>query len=316
MTGFFFKGIKMQKKLLLTSFSIFLASNVFAGQMGSCPLVNTPCNHHSWSLGIDGIYNYIAFDGQPNFNNFEQSDWSWDIHGSYHFNESSDIKLSYFQYYNTEPYTNLLGTIAFSPLLPAANSNYTLNENIQIDRVNLLMGQQIEAGMLKNLHIYAGAQYADIRYNGDNNFSTVPALLAASGVNSVSQYHNSDFNGIGPVIGADYSYEVGHGFNLTADYNLSLLYGTSRVNEGYVYSDALIVNTVYGSKRSLVPGMQLKLGGSYLYPTNSGSFAIEAGYTSSNYFNALSKSLYSSDNSAINYNFAYYGPYLGINWHA
>lgn len=313
----------MLKKTSLAVLGLIANSWAVAGTMGPVctpDQVTVPCEMKQWDFGAQGLYLKSAFDADYGYdnilgNNYQAIDHDWDggyrLEGSYHFGTGNDATITWMHYDSGNHQTGFLGNLIRLIGVPFLVPNVLVMDN-KFDQVNMVMGQHVDFGRLKNARFYAGLQYANIRVNASNLYTD--PLLAALNTTSVNHYHDTDFNGVGPVMGVDFSYDVKDGFSITANSALSLLYGTGRYSDGYIWASGLIAPSQYATKRMIVPSLEAKLGANYAYAVANGVFNIEGGYMSVNYFNAL-------QNSGVGYlggirasDYAVYGPYLGAKW--
>lgn len=281
--------------------------------------VSVPCEARHWNLGVQALYLRSVFGANHGYGITDggsyrslDSDWDWGfrLEGSYHFSTGNDITLTWMHYNVDNQHGQFSGVIPVTPVF-SLEVPYQLQTENTFDQVNLIMGQSVDFGLIKDIRFYGGLQYADIRVDANNHFLSVPAPLPAT-ITRVDQYHNTDFNGVGPVVGIDYAYSMTHGISLTANSAVSLLYGTGRFNEGYLYSNVLIPASAFGSKKMVVPGLEAKLGITYTHVMSDGSLNIEGGYQVINYFNALQTNGINSQPGFSDYGL--YGPYLGVKW--
>ncbi|MCP0914772.1 MULTISPECIES: Lpg1974 family pore-forming outer membrane protein [Legionella] len=309
----------MLRKLTLALLGLTASSLVSAGTAGSvvgCTAdnVTVPCPLAGWDIGIQALYLKPILTGErvyfPLGTSFREAenDWGWGfaLEGSYHFNTGNNLNISWLHYdVSTD-------AGAFTGGTPFGVANYNLNILNRFDQVNLVMGQHVDFGLVKNAQFYGGLQYASIR-NDHNHAYTLPAAAIPAGVTAISEFNRSDFNGVGPVIGINYAYDVASGFSLTANTESSILYGTTRVDRGLVFSPGSVVPASrYGSRKTVVPSVEAKLGLNYAHTLAQGMFNLSGGYQIVNYFNALTMTSLGGD--TLNSDFGLYGPYLGINW--
>ncbi len=318
----------MLKKLSMAVISASVCGLASAGTMGPvCEPgnVTVPCAAQQWDLGVQALYLQSVVDadkayGDPvTLNNVHVHDelnnnWDWGVRveGSYHFNTGNDVTMTWVHYNSSAKTYDLTGNI----LGAIPNQSYNLLVSDKFDQVNFVFGQHVDVGMFKNIRFYGGLQYADIQMDASNYFAHVPAPLGVQGVTSVVQYHDTDFNGLGPVVGMDYSYDVTSNFSLTANGAVSVLYGSGRFRDGFVLSDALVSAPGYGSMRMMVPSVEMKLGANYGYQMETGMLNLEAGYMAVNYFNALQTRGVNPVGAGFptNSDYGLYGPYFGLKW--
>ncbi|KTD14006.1 Lpg1974 family pore-forming outer membrane protein [Legionella israelensis] len=317
----------MLRKTILTALGLAASSFALAGMPGSKAClqgnVTVPCETKKWDIGVQALYLKSAFDAdyvyglaQNGFYRDADNDWDWAfrLEGSYHFSTGNDITMTWIHYDTGDHHGGFNGLIPLNESFIALNIPYVLRIDNQFDQVNLVMGQHTDVGLFKNIRFYGGLQYADIRVDASNNFLITPTLLVAAGVRAVRQYHNTDFNGVGPVIGIDYAYNLTDGFSVTANSAMSILYGTGRFSDGYLFSNDLIPVANYGSKKMVVPSLEAKLGVNYAFSMAEGVLNLEAGYQAVNYFNALQTRGLNATGTPTNSDYGLYGPYLGAKW--
>lgn len=295
------------------------SSAVFAGSMGPvCSAVNVtvPCESTAWSFGakalylkpsadsalgtmgfagISGAQSALAASGlglglQPNYN------WGFQIEGAYHFNTGNDLNLNWYHLNKSShrttgagaPFT-IASTIASQTITPI--SNY---ESIdpKWDAVNIEVGQHVDFGDNKAIRFHGGAQYARIAnnvvLNNSNTFATTlntvePRTTTITTNNRVT--YNPTYNGFGPRVGADMSYDWGNGLGIYANGATALLAGT-RAASGSFADVSGTVFTFNKSVTTVVPVMDAKLGMTYNYAMAQGDLTLDAGWMWVNYFNA------------------------------
>lgn len=125
--------------------------------------------------------------------------------------------------------------------------------------------------------------------------------------------YNSGFNGLGPVMGVDYSYHLASGLSLAANTAGSLLYGSARYSNPLVFNNGLVSLSDYRSAKNIVPSLVATLAASYVRPIGQGMLNIEGGYQVVNYFNGL-LARSNGDQSIVTSDFGLYGPYFGLKW--
>ena len=312
-----------KSKLATIVIGLSIHSIAMAGMSGapSClpGNVTVPCAQTQWDLGIEALYLKSSYNANAAYsaNNSAtladryrdiDNDWGWGyrLQGSYHFNTGNDVTMSYMHYDNDAKQNGLQNDflpIAF--VQPLAQYNLELN-NI-FDQVNLVMGQHVDFGLIKNARFYGGLQYARIRAESSSQFTNAPFT-------AFSRTTFADSKGWGPVIGVDYSYDLVSGLSLTANAAGSLIYGNGRYSSSFISNGTLVVSGSYASKKVLIPSLETKLGVNYAYTAPMGSLNIEAGYQALNYFNALQTRSSTALGNINDTDFGLYGPYLGVHW--
>lgn len=317
--GFFFNGVYMLKKTSLAVLGLIASGVSLAGSMGPVCTpgnVTVPCIEKRWDLGVRALYLRSLYDADiaysPNvFNGYTEikNDWDWGVRleGSYHFNTGNDISLNWTHYHGNAAQASLLGTVFVNPF-PAVPASFSFTGDNKFDQVNLEMGQLVNVSAVKKMRFYGGLQYASIQADATNYYNAP--------FNILNLIHNTDFKGVGPVAGIDYSYYLTNAFSVTANGSTSILYGTSRYSAGYVAVPlGLVTTSIYASKKSMVPSLEAKLGLNYAHHMGEGELNIEGGYQALNYFNALQgQRLNGFTNTLVNSDYSLYGPYFGIKY--
>ena len=191
------------------------------------------------------------------------------------------------------------------------------------DAVNLEFGQHVDFGAVKNIRFHAGVQYAristDISRTGEV-LGEVQVLVDGDfqPVDTFSPYtatQSNKFTGFGPRIGADMAYDLGHGLAMYANGATAMLLGSSKLNLSYVdelgffRSEIEDLASLSGSRQSIVPEIEAKLGLNYTHALAQGNLTLDVGYMWVNYFDAQRFGADSPDS-----NFYLHGPYAGLKW--
>jgi len=316
----------MLKKTTFAVLGLAFCSAASAGMYSTPPAptctpgdVTVPCESTNWDIGIQALYlqplyssglTYVTL-GNNDYHSVD-ADWGWGyrLQGSYHYGTGNDITLNW-SHYDVD---GLLGRFdgAYAQLTPdgpvAIAAPYRFFLDNKYDQVNLVFGQHTDMGIVKNARFYAGLQYARIQVEIDRIFET-PAVFDPINGGGATIAGVADFNGLGPVIGIDYSYDLAHGLSLTANTAASLLYGSSRVGISTNYNSSLVAGNEYGSRKKMAPGLEAKLGANYAYEMSQGVLNLEGGYQVTEYFRVLDTGLLSGST-----NFGLYGPYFGVKW--
>lgn len=297
---------------------LFITPITFAGTMGTAACQGLPltisCEEKHWDLGVQALYLQPvvgpertlamgALDGASAFHN----KWGWGflLDGSYHFSTGNDLNLNWTHYDVSTQGGAYLGTT------PLGTATFTPNRVNRFDQVNLLIGQQVTVSPKTKTHFVAGLQYAGIRSDLTGFYSITTDELDA-GITAITQYNQAEYNGLGPVIGADYAYSLGRGWHATVAGAFSVLYGTGRNNSEFFYGPNNITGTSsYSSTHLVVPAMDLAFGLKFEVATHAGLLNVLGGYRTINYFNSLVSVTSSGTYQA---NFGLYGPYFGFNW--
>ncbi len=286
--------------------------------------VTVPCEARLWDIGVQALYLQPIYNGghayltaetgglraiEPDFG------WGYRVEGSYHFKTGNDVTMNWLHYDVDDHLGNFSGQ--YPQLLPTGTvtlipTTFRAFVSNKFDQVNLIVGQHVDMGLLKNARFYAGGQYANIRVDSVLFYNVRPPFLNSIG--GARGPNNIDFNGFGPTIGINYSYALPYGLSLTANTASSILYGSSRFEAMTIYNNGLVVRPMYASKKQIVPSFEVKLGANYAYPLAQGLLSIEGGYQALNYFNALQAPSSFASTVLSSSNFGLYGPYFGVKW--
>lgn len=309
----------MLKKVTLAVLGLAATGFAAAGTMGPVCApgnVTVPCEAKRWDLGVQGLYMNSIHGSDRGYrfitgNRFENAnddwDWGYRLEGSYHFNTGNDITISWMHLLNHN--SNDLSGVA-----PTTGSTvpYSLNNRDRFDQVNAVLGQFVDVSASKKMRFYAGLQYARIENDSTNRYALA---IPQAQVTAVSLFDNSDFDGAGAVIGLDYAYNITNELSVTANGAGSILYGTGRYNAGVQLSPLEVTTqSVYASKKSIVPSLEAKLGVNYAYAMPQGILNFEGGYHVVNYFDALQSQAQSLTDVVSSVDYGLAGPYFGVKY--
>lgn len=301
------------------------SSAVFAGSMGPvCSAVNVtvPCESTAWDFGAKALYlkpsvnvasgfNPVIADGitdhAPNYN------WGFQIEGSYHFNTGNDLNINWYHLSKSSSKTiGALPTYGFNdPILGSTTVTVrgaSASVDPKWDAVNFEFGQHVDFGDNKAIRFHGGAQYARLANSVTSNTG---AFLTAGANQSISYSsyttYNPTYNGFGPRVGMDMSYDWGNGLGIYANGATAILAGTRSSN--FTYTDSMS-NSLGGSTSQtvIVPAIDAKLGATYTYAMAQGDLTLDAGWMFVNYFNVHANS--AGDNN----DFGLQGPFVGLKW--
>lgn len=297
----------------------FGSSVAFAGTMGPVCTpgnVTVPCESQAWDVGIQALYMNVYLNdgfvfplatsstsGATTTTTFHDAgpDWGWGfkLEGSYHFNTGNDLTVNWYHLNDNENTTSLNAPLNFE----SASLHYSVDP--RWDAVNVEMGQHADFGMFKDIRFHGGLQYARVEIA-----NTLRGFNGTAQV--VNGNINSKFSGVGPRVGADYSYNFGNGMAIYANGAAALLVGDTDF-DGRVTTSVTTPSTeiVSASKTSVVPELEAKIGGKYTYAMAQGDLTLDAGWMVANYFNAINGV---STNGVDSSDFAVQGPYLGLKW--
>ncbi len=304
------------------------SSAVFAGSMGPvCSAVNVtvPCESTAWAFGAKALYlkadsnNNAGFnpvvadataDHAPNYN------WGFQIEGAYHFNTGNDLNLNW--YHISKSKSRSFGpapTAAFNNGFGTSSTATFAGGNSSIDpkwdAVNIEVGQHVDFGDNKAIRFHGGAQYARVANSVTKSAGTLLTQTVAATTTAVSYTdsatYNPTYNGFGPRLGMDMSYDWGNGLGIYANGATAILAGTRA--QSFTYSDSLN-NSVSGSqsRTAIVPAIDAKLGATYTYAMAQGDLTLDAGWMWVNYFNVH------ADSEGHLSNLGLEGPFIGLKW--
>ena len=306
----------------------------FAGTMGPvCSAVNVtvPCETTAWDFGAKALYLQPSVAGlgvertittgsgtTHTFGRNPQWAWGFMIEGSYHFNTGNDINLNWYHLNQSSSRSFAaggtipieVGPLASIGITPGASSFST---DPHWDAVNLEVGQHVDFGENKSIRFHGGAEYARLTNSSSAiGTDTVDALflgsIPLSGVVSHTDTSKPSYNGFGPRVGADMAYDWGNGLGVYANGAAAILAGSSKTS--ITHTDSLgNAMTMSGSRTTIVPELEAKLGANYTYAMAQGDLTLDAGWMWINYFNAKSSALGSAETD-----FGLQGPYIGLKW--
>ena len=294
----------------------------FAGTMGPvCSAVNVtvPCENTAWDLGGRALYvqtTGIPSVGQQTVTNSAATgtygvnpQWSWgfQLEASYHYNTGNDFNLNWYHLRSDNSFeagANNFGSVRIPGEPAASNLNITsASANIAAawDTVNMEFGQHVDFGENKFARFHAGAAWTRVGNSGAGTF-VAANYVGQTSVNQSSSY-SQVFNGFGPRVGTDLTYDWGNGLSVYGDGALGLLAGTGKS------STSTGAATFSLSQTRVVPELDAKLGAMYTYAMAQGDLSLDVGWVWANYINSLT----SIDNTVTN-DFGVQGLYFGMKW--
>lgn len=288
------------------------SSAAFAGTMGPVCTpgnVTVPCEMTAWDFGVSALYLkpvYTGFYGYVNsfndgignevFDDFDDWDWGFKLEASYHFSTGNDLNVNWYHFDTDE-------SGRFANDFDAFGNFVRVNLDTEWDAVNVEFGQHVDFGMFKDIRFHGGIQYARIDTTLSAREDTLLFPVATARV-------RSEFEGVGPRVGVDMTYNWGNGFGIFANGATAILIGDSdfRINftDGF---DSTFVGR--GSRTAIVPEVEAKLGAKYTYAMAQGNLTLDAGYMVVNYFDALHVGAFGDVQDG---NFAVHGPFVGLKW--
>jgi len=310
----------------------FGSSAAFAGTMGPVCTpgnVTVPCESTAWNIGIQALYLKPSYTGGLDWvgasSNSSASyltlvdndpDWAWGfkLEGSYHFSTGNDLNLNWYHLGSKTTSTRLVNEFDFPLFDVIFRSNELYSLSPRWDAVNLEFGQHSDFGEFKNIRFHAGVQYARIK---TETWRAGFDQITEDGVLDPLQTHRiattSTFNGFGPRAGLDMSYDWGNGLAMYGNAAGALLIGTSKFSNYFTSNFGPLSHYTSGSRTTLVPELEGKLGLTYSWPMAQGDLTLDGGYMWVNYFDAQ---MFTPFPAAVptESNFAVNGPFLGLKW--
>jgi len=275
----------------------FTSSAVFAGTMGPVCTpgsVTVPCERTAWDFGGKALYlqttglDYVGALITPaattleNFN--DNWGWGFQLEASYHFNTGNDLNVNWYHYSHETTHSFFLD----GAIVP---TYYRIEP--KWDAVNVEFGQWVDFGEQKNIRFHGGLQWAQVKREIN---TTTAGVLFSTG--------ETEFDGIGPRVGSDMSFDLGNGFAIYGNGAMALLVGDNDFN----VSSTLLGVALSGSKTTVIPEFEAKLGATYTYPMAQGDLTLDAGYMWVDYLNANQTFV------GTPIDFGLHGPYIGLKW--
>jgi hypothetical protein len=257
--------------------------------------VTVPCERNAWEIGGYALYLQPVANGPFAFipttatfaNSNDDWDWGFALEAGYHYGTGNDINVNW---------SRLEHDVSF--YAPAATS-YNHFEGTW-DQVNVELGQTVDFSATNRMRFHGGVQYS--RLTADAN----PVWVG--GVSTTG--FNSQYNGFGPRAGLDMNYGFGNGFGVYGKGATALLVGTSK------FTDATAgLPATYGSRTSVVPEFEAKLGANYTYAMAQGDLVLDAGYMWVDYLNVHQNTAFGGATSIVGSgDVAFTGPYFGLKY--
>lgn len=232
------------------------------------------------------------------------SEWGFgfNLQGAYRFNGVNDVQLNWLHLKNTHAFNynqDVNGGGVF-------NGRGHLEPSFNV--ANLELGQRLDYGPM-SVRFEGGLQYA--RLYAERTLNGV--FLYLSSIYPIVSDSNSLFQGAGPRGGVDLAYHWSNGLGVTARGDLGFLVG----NKKFSQTPNLYGRQTYqGSYYSIVPELEMKVGGEYVYPMAYGDLSMDLGWMWMNYFNA--QAYRDVFNSAVSdtheANVGLQGLYFGMKW--
>ncbi|PJD94084.1 MAG: hypothetical protein CK424_00575 [Legionella sp.] len=320
----------------------FSSSAVFAGTMGPvCSAVNVtiPCESTAWELGAKALYLNSSLGhkglttstatGSVTNDIASKYGWGFMIEGAYHFSTGNDLNVNWYHINNGN--SRVLGGASYTGGAPdyrtgnnfyvaalAFNPGTYISASPQWDAVNIELGQHVDFGDMKSVRFHGGFEWARLAGRGEFDASGT-VLTVTNSVDptlnsfSTNRSYNPTYNGFGPRLGSDFTYDWGNGLGMYANGAMALLAGTNKSTTTLLDVPTGAFVTTTGNTVQVVPELEAKLGLTYGYATAQGDLTLDIGWMWVNYFSVLAGPNATSSTSS-DVNFGLQGPYVGLKW--
>lgn len=171
-------------------------------------------------------------------------------------------------------------------------STATGKVDFHFDEVSLDYGVLVNFGSRTQTNFFAGVSYVSIKETLTSEY------ISSGGSFTRTITSPSKFQGAGPQLGMNFSYDIASGFRLVGDGAAALYVGPMKNSTTYDSTSPLLAplgispsnvqGTTVGSRTQVVPGFEGKLGFAYCYNfAEHYMFSLEAGYEAQIYLNAI-----------------------------
>lgn len=299
------------KKSALALIALGVAGAAAAGGFTPAPActnhpVTIPCERTAWDVGftaywarptnenlgsdqalVSGIDNYRVH-ARPGYK------FGFGLEGSYHWSTGNDLVLSWTRFHKSYDRTE-------------SNTAKAVNvwNKADFDAVNLEFGQHIDVGPNYDLRLHFGGQYMRLDHDVFVRNATTVAALSTS--YTEGRWY-SEFDGVGPRAGVDMMYNISNGFGVVARASASLLVGDNKATYITATHSGDTARHYNGSRRTVVAGLNGRVGLSYTHMMSQGSVSVEGGYAVMNYM-APVQHVYNSFVATTASNFSVNGVY-------
>lgn len=319
------------KRLSIALAAIGLSASV--GAFAALPattdpaLINIPQLPGGFFLGASGYYlqpsdmhNDLAYavvntGTSPSFNLHQKKidpgyDWGWGVNVGYIFpNTGNDVNLSYFQL-QTDDSDSVTGTQLniINPQMSSALQIFgewtsaRAKAEYDIDQVDLTAGQFINIGCRLIVHPFTGLRWAQLDREIDGTYNGVSTSEPLN--ETVNTKEESDYWGVGPIVGVDASYYIVYGFGAVGHFDSAVLVGNSdyKINTTTFITPSATPLFAHNEFKTddttrVIPVVDAKLGLDYTYiffNTANSDLTLEVGWQFTHYFNAVDRG-YASD---------------------
>jgi hypothetical protein len=315
---------------------LLVASNTaFAGNMGPiCVGQSTaPCENSAFSIGGQALYLQPRYSGanllgtvanagiagDPSNLIYQNANdawrWGFKIEGAYLFYTGNDLNLNW-SHISGASNTKTINFSATSSFADNVQNDYATSpvftsRNPTWDAANAEFGQRVNFGDRSNIRFHGGVQY-----------SRINTFLSFSSPNSVGSTtyatQTLTYNGFGPRVGLDMTYNWRNNFAMYATGATALLIGPNQFNDLGFGSNDTTWQSLSGSTTAIVPDIEAKLGIKYTYAMAPGDLIFDLGWMWNNYFNSQINSSGlvggSGQGGTQQSDFGLQGLYFGLKW--
>jgi len=322
----------MRLKAVAVAVMALGSSLAVAGSMGPVCTpgnVTVPCEANSWGFGIQALYLEVLSNNNSWLSNYNLGsssgerlygyekglEWGFRLDASYYFSTGNDLTLNWTYWKDpNDRRATITGRWAADQtgVLETA-----IDANTRFDQVNFELGQHVDFGEHKDIRFHGGVQYARIENNNANFNSLTGSVLFPDENFAQNVTTKQKFDGVGPRVGADMTYNFDNGFALYGNGATAILVGTSiSRDDAPTTPTSRPVNSRYDA---IVPEIEAKLGGKYTWGGFAqGMLTLDVGYMVVDYIDALHYSNVDLVVSGLeirdNIHFGLSGPYAGIKW--
>ncbi len=186
------------------------------------------------------------------------------------------------------------------PAIPIRTASSTAN--FKDDVINLDFGQYLAFGCHVVMRFFGGLSTVFLREDVNTTYAGNVITGLYQGPFSTNQDVTSNFKGIGPRLGINGNYIIGHGFGILGEGAIAALIGSSHSNTSYISSSQQLIaefgqSTNYQTiadenTTQVIPALDGKLGINYQHVfSNKNLLTVEAGYQAAIYINAINQYL-------------------------
>ncbi len=205
---------------------LLTAAPTFAGEVtpATAPAPQSDCPQ-GWTVGLEALAlkAYAGYSGEQ-----DDADYEFGFRGSvgYEFSDGLFVKFTGFGYsadlydYKNEDFGN-------------ADSDYDGSEDLDASYFDLVVGQHFTPSDKFSLSPYLGLRWAQAEQDRKHSFENT---LNPDPINDYTSHNNSDFSGLGIVVGIDATRSLANGFSLYGTAEQSVVFGSRDYSDSYTSS--------------------------------------------------------------------------------